>query len=79
MYKFVLDIVQCNLLLLSAFHESHIVPCHNGIEVDSSQCSLRQHGLNLAVRHVVYMRIGMHTGTRIFAEWGYAIVAGNLP
>ena len=36
MHKFVLDIVQCNLLLLSSFYEAHIVPCHNGIEVDGS-------------------------------------------
>ena len=78
MHKFVLDIVQCNLLLLSAFHEPHVVPRHNGIEVDSNQCSLCQHCLNLAVRHIMYMRIRMHAGARIFAEWGYAVIAGNL-
>ena len=78
MYEFVLYIVQCNLLLLSTFYESHIVPRHNWIEVDGSPCSLRQHGLYLAVRHVMHMRVGMHTGTRIFAKWGYAVVAGNL-
>ena len=77
-YEFVLYIIQCNLLLLSTFYESHIVSCDNGIEVDGSQCSLRQHGLYLAVRHVVYTRIRMHTGTRILAERGYAIVAGYL-
>ena len=79
MYEFVLYIVQYNLLLLSTFYESHIVPCNNRIEVDGSQCSLRQHGLYLAVRHVMYTRIRMHTGARIFAEWGYAVLAGNLP
>ena len=78
MHKFVLDIVQCNLLLLSAFHEAHVVPRHNGIEVDCSQCSLRQHCLNLAVRHIVNTRILMHAGARIFAKWGYAVIAGNL-
>ena len=79
MHKFVLDIVQCNLLLLSSFHETHVVPRHNGIEVHGSQCCLRQHCLNLAVRHVVHMWIGMHTSARILTEWGYAVVAGNLP
>ena len=79
MYKFVLDIVQYNLLLLSAFHETHVVPLHNGIELDGSQCCLRQHCLNLAVRHVVHMWVRMHAGARILAEWGYTIVAGNLP
>lgn len=78
MHKFVLDFVQCNLLLLSAFHEVYVVPHHNGIEFDGSLCSLCQHGLYLAVRHIMYMRIRMYTGARVFAEWGYAVIAGNL-
>ena len=60
MHEFVLDIVQCNLLLLSTFHEPLVVPRNNVIVVDGSQCSLRQHGLYLTVRHIVHMRVGMH-------------------
>ena len=78
MYKFVFDIVQCNLFLLSAFYEPYVVPCHNGIEVDGSQYSLRLHCLSLAVCHMADTRVRMHAGARILAKRNYAIVAGNL-
>ena len=62
MHKFVLNIIQCNLLLLSTFHESHMV-LHNGVKVDVSQYYLFKHGLNLAICHVMHMRVEMHNGT----------------
>ena len=70
MHEFVLDIVQCNLLLFPSFHEPPVVPLHNGIEVDCSQGSLGQHSLNLSVRHVMYAWIRMHAGPRLLSERG---------
>lgn len=53
MHEFILDIVQCDLLLLSTFDEAHVVLCHSGIEVDGSQGRLCQQCLNLTVGHVI--------------------------